>query len=1491
MSNKIINTFNSGIFTPKMDTRMDTQKYSSGCRILENMIPLKYGCAERRPGTKYIATAKLNPSGIRVVSFIYNLDIAYDVEFGSEYARFFYGGELVDGADIETPYQVEDLPELQFFQINDVMWITHKNYAPRKLSRVSATSFQLSVIEFSGGPFLTRNDILNGDGIRLKCSVTAAGAAGSMTASSSLFDNKHTGALFSIVYPRDKVVDSLAAAGTSSGIDVKGTVTFTTHGTWTGTVKLQRKDGSSSYEDFRTYPGKDDRNVQFSYVEKEPNISYRIYADGVTGTFGAEIQVSDHTQTAIYRIDAVSSGTSAQVTVMQAAPTTNGLDTYSYRWSEGSWSMMRGYPGCVGSFGNRIIYASTVHEKSRYWLSAVNDYEKFEAGVSDSDSFSDTLMTTNDIVWISSLDGIVLGTTGGVWVVRSNKLESPVTPTNYSSKEYCTFGSAPIQAIKVDNVVLYADESRRKIREFTYGSSDSEYVSSDLTSFAEHITKNLIVAMAFQKNPDPILWVCLQDGGLLSMTYDREQNVVAWSTHPLGIDNNGSGISYPSLRDATVMSAPEAPNHITEIPLSAETDISTVDGLQAMSGSGHYKLTADIDLTGVNWVPVSGFSGVFDGQNHRILGLNIYHTGTAASKGLFETLASNAQVRNVIFDNCSVSSKIGSAEKGQAILAGYMNLATNVLIKNVSVTNSKIGPLLETGLSDDLYNAGFLVGKIQDSSLDIFDCNVINCTIDGKNRDLPGDTDGGWEYGGLIGVIELEEVSDYKINIASCNCSNLKIYCSGDTGGLIGKLNIYQGTSSKKANNNTVAIYDCDVSVSIESDGGLNIGGFVGNAIIGHTYARNNFFIMSGCSSTGDISSLGQDFEFIGGAFGSITTKNYGSAIVVDCHSTISISTIVRDLGYSGSNTLEFIGGFSGKLYGNAQSAIRMYDCTCSGNISLRLDVLGTIEFIGGFSGGIEGDSSYYWEYTGNEIWSEYLFNEWDEWNVGYERIKETTMASISRPSSSVVIRNCHCTGTIQCDTTTSDEIQYVGGFAGLIKNSSVIYSSSTGSVNCIVIGSQAYAGNIFIIGGFAGGIEARSKSSGTIDMTCSIFSCSAIGNVVCRIQGFSTELGYIFNVGGFSGYITSFSWVAGDVSASVNDCYARGNVECFITMPQELIPSAYNNGEIHEIGGFSGSISNSGFQVGSNTEIANIYSVGKISVSNPTREPPSSSNGYIQNIGAITGTTSNSTATRIERSYFDYESSETSVSVGGTPLSTELAKTKESYVLWDFDYVWKMMEWGVGSISVTPSTGEDTVTISVARIINGTEVRYIEQMSVRAFGKQEDAFFVDCGKVFTGSMSSSFATLEYLEGETVKVYGDGSYVGEFVVTQGTVNLPDSYFKVHIGLPFQYRLQPMRFDLDTYGNSAYGSNRKISDLTISFLETLNAKYGSSMDNLFDILWRTTEPYTTPPKLFTGDKRVVMDGGFSTEDPILIVGDDPFPCTVRAIFARIDITDL
>jgi hypothetical protein len=56
-------------------------------------------------------------------------------------------------------------------------------------------------------------------------------------------------------------------------------------------------------------------------------------------------------------------------------------------------------------------------------------------------------------------------------------------------------------------------------------------VAPNLTTLAEHVTESGVVQMAFQQEPDSVVWAVRADGRMASLTIDRDEGVIAWCTH------------------------------------------------------------------------------------------------------------------------------------------------------------------------------------------------------------------------------------------------------------------------------------------------------------------------------------------------------------------------------------------------------------------------------------------------------------------------------------------------------------------------------------------------------------------------------------------------------------------------------------------------------------------------------------------------------------------------------------------------------------------------------------------------------------------------------------------------------------------------------------------------------------------------------------------------------------------------------------------------
>ncbi len=635
MANLPIILFSGGKFTPLIDVRFDTEKYPSGCRIVDNMIPTIYGPVTRRPGTLYRANVDDDDKKSRMVDFIFSATIAYEVEFADQIINVYFNGTAVD-TDITSPYLEADLPQLQFKQSADVMWITHPSYNPRKLSRVSATEFTLDKISFETGPFIERNDIAEEDDVTIAVTgytvaTATAGAAGvgtftmtsatdisglfsankrfyitnstgndgaytvhettatdytgttvtiytnevigdgtndgqimvaggtvTLTVSSATFttgDSGHIDSLFKLTHKREQTITKLekitaAAVVRSTPIDVKGDWSFTTHGNWEGVAEIQRMEDGTNWETFRTYTsvmsdGKGSRNIQKSDIEDADGVIYRIqYDEGAAApaesSFNADLVVDESTQDSIFKITAVASTTSATATAIVAA----NEDDATKRWAEGAWSNVRGWPSAITFFEERAIYGFTNSDQQDIYLSKIGDFENFTAGILADSAFTLTLPTANRGRWLGALEMLAAGTTGEEWRIRSSAIDEALKPSPIPTvKEQTAFGSADIQAMGVNEALIFVDFVARKVREFTFSDPKQKYVAPDLTALAEDIMSGGITSMAVQKRPDSIIWFTISNSPyLISMTYEREQNVVAFAEHPLGGDGIAESI-------------------------------------------------------------------------------------------------------------------------------------------------------------------------------------------------------------------------------------------------------------------------------------------------------------------------------------------------------------------------------------------------------------------------------------------------------------------------------------------------------------------------------------------------------------------------------------------------------------------------------------------------------------------------------------------------------------------------------------------------------------------------------------------------------------------------------------------------------------------------------------------------------------------------------------------------------------------------------------
>ena len=257
------------------------------------------------------------------------------------------------------------------------------------------------------------------------------------------------------------------------------------------------------------------------------------------------------------RIDTVTSTKEANVIFYQDPPLDPNDPTQiasagtTDLWKLGAWSNTTGFPTHVTFHDQRIVFGRTNAEPETIWMGQTGDFYNFaptepDSTVLDSSAITFTIASkqVNEIVWFEPGPVLLIGTTGGEWQVKpASSIAEPITPTNIGITPQTSHGSAKnARSRRVASAVLFIQRSNRKLQEMVYSYELDQFVAHNLTIISEHIFRQggKAIDMAYQAEPNQLVWALLEDGTLAALTYERDQDVFAWHRHSLGANTNGA---------------------------------------------------------------------------------------------------------------------------------------------------------------------------------------------------------------------------------------------------------------------------------------------------------------------------------------------------------------------------------------------------------------------------------------------------------------------------------------------------------------------------------------------------------------------------------------------------------------------------------------------------------------------------------------------------------------------------------------------------------------------------------------------------------------------------------------------------------------------------------------------------------------------------------------------------------------------------------------
>ena len=497
--------FTAGELSPRMYGRVDIARYQNGAKTVENAWPVVHGGAVRRYGTLLCAPAKYPDRRVRLIPYVFNTDQAFMVEFGDLYLRVFFPDGTYTGVELVTPYDQTMLSSMEYVQGADTMFIFHQKKPIGRLRRITNTEWSIAPAPFVTKPFDEKGiDFLTS----LAISDPTVGTGRTITASESAFLAADVGRE---VWSGAGVARITAvASATVATVEVLNAFSGVSRPTWS--IK-----GSPQTT-----------NTLSAFTPVGASVSMTLGAAGwhASSDVGKFVKING----GLLEITAVSSTTVATGTIRSAPTSATASPANAWSLEASVWNDIDGYPSSGTLYQQRLAVAGSPNYPQTVWESRTGEYLNFELGTKDDDALSFNLSSDqiNPILHMAQINALIPLTYGGEFTM-SGGVEKPITPTNIQTKNPSVYGCSRVRPVRIGNELYFMQRSGRKLRAMAYKYDSDSYGSPDMSVLSEHATKSGIVDMAFQQEPESILFMPRADGVMATMTIDRDQDVIGWA--------------------------------------------------------------------------------------------------------------------------------------------------------------------------------------------------------------------------------------------------------------------------------------------------------------------------------------------------------------------------------------------------------------------------------------------------------------------------------------------------------------------------------------------------------------------------------------------------------------------------------------------------------------------------------------------------------------------------------------------------------------------------------------------------------------------------------------------------------------------------------------------------------------------------------------------------------------------------------------------------
>ncbi|HXF44857.1 MAG TPA: hypothetical protein VNK91_01945 [Burkholderiaceae bacterium] len=512
MPSVIQRSFAGGEIAPALHARADQVKYATGLRTCRNFEIQKHGGVANRSGFQYVATTALSGRRIRLIPFDFSDTQTYVLEFGNLYVRWITAGArlVVSGVPAwnnATIYQPADLVVnngVNFYcrltniaqqPPNALYWYP----LPGNIYEIPTTYPEA---DLQGLHFVQSADVLT---------ITHRNQP-----PQELRREGHTRWRFVGI---DTTVAGIAAPATP-------TITAGAAGSLGYGYRLTAV--AANYEE--SLPSGLQTVTSAIPTESAPNVInwtavtgaqhyriYKSYGDTLTGFIGIANGTS-------FKDIGLSPDFSVTPPVAQTLFNQSG-----------------NYPATVGQFQQRRQFARADTAPETIWNSRSGLRSNFTLSypAQDDNAITFTLSgrRVNEIRHLLELDArFLVLTTNGEWEIEGD-VDGVLTPAHINPRQFGHNGAATVIPAIVDDTAVFVQARGNRLRDLRYevvdtGGKTQSYRGRDLSVYAVHLFKRYaITELAYQQQPNSVVWAVRSDGALLGLTYVREHDIWGWHRH------------------------------------------------------------------------------------------------------------------------------------------------------------------------------------------------------------------------------------------------------------------------------------------------------------------------------------------------------------------------------------------------------------------------------------------------------------------------------------------------------------------------------------------------------------------------------------------------------------------------------------------------------------------------------------------------------------------------------------------------------------------------------------------------------------------------------------------------------------------------------------------------------------------------------------------------------------------------------------------------